>query len=128
MPFPSLGRFNNRNSPAPDRGRHRDGVPDPIDEGEPDHELESYLAALAPETAAETTDTGRRFGDGQVYQLRLNLIAADQLKQLATEHGTSPLSLAQEWVLERLRWENEHAEHRRRQQNNQPRRPGYPGR
>lgn len=72
---------------------------------EPDHELESYLAAITPESAAETTDTGRRFSNAQVYQLRMPLSANEQLRWLAQERGTSPLALVQEWVLQRLAWE-----------------------
>ncbi len=127
MPFPSLGRFSNRNNPSPtaDAGRHRDANPAQTEDGEPDHELESYLAALAPETDPETTDTGRRFGEAQVYQLRLNLIAADQLKQLAGERNTSPLTRALEWIRERLRWESERAENERLPRS---RPPGPPGR
>lgn len=72
---------------------------------EPDRELESYLAAISPESEVEVTDTGRRFNNAQVYQLRLPLSANEQLRWLAQERGTSPLSLAQEWVLQRLAWE-----------------------
>ncbi len=101
-------RFNSRNS------KQRDTAPPPqAEEAAPDTELESYLAALAPETGAETTDTGRRFGDAQVLQLRLNLIAMDELKQLAHARRTSPQALAQEWVLERLSWEANAAAQRR---------------
>lgn len=107
----AFGRFSNgKNAKSAASGKHRGAASDSVAEGEPDHELESYLAALAPETDAETTDTGRRFGDAQVYQLRLNLIVADQIKQLAAERGSAPLSLIQEWVLDRLRWESEKAD------------------
>ena len=70
----------------------------------PGHELESYLAALSPESELESTGSGRRFG-AQVYQLRLQLIADAQLRDLAESCGTSPQALAQEWVLQRLSWE-----------------------
>src|SRR5690606_41041513 len=76
--------------------------------------LPIYLAALAPETAPETTDTGRRFGDAQVLQLRFNLIALDELKQHALARGISPQALAQEWILERLSWEAQAASQRDR--------------
>jgi aryl-alcohol dehydrogenase-like predicted oxidoreductase len=69
--------------------------------------LENYLAALAPDSEVETTGTGRRFGNAQVYQLRLQLTANEQLRELAAQHGTSPQALAQEWVLQRLGWEAE---------------------
>lgn len=108
-----FGGFSSDKNSARNSGKHRGQEQASGAEGEPDHELESYLAALAPETDAETTDTGRRFGDAQVYQLRLNLVAADQLKQLARDRGTAPLSLIQEWVLERLRHESERIEYER---------------
>ncbi|MFL6119811.1 hypothetical protein [Actinophytocola sp.] len=82
-------------------GRHRT-------EGElveNDHELESYLAALSPEGDPETTGSGRRFGGSQVYQLRLSLMANEQLREIAAYNQTSPLALAQEWVMQRLEWE-----------------------
>ena len=78
----------------------------------PDHELESYLAALAPEGDTETTGSGRRFGSAQVFQLRLPLMANEQLRELAAYHQTSPMALAQEWVVQRLEWESQHL-HRR---------------
>ena len=86
------------------QGRHRTEQ----QEGEeqlPDEELESYLAALAPEGDLETTGSGRRFEGAQVYQLRLPLMANEQLKELAAHRQTSPLALAQEWVTQRLEWE-----------------------
>lgn len=73
----------------------------------PGRELESYLAALAPEGDPETTGSGRRFGNAQVYQLRLQLAANEQLRELAMRHGTSPQALVQEWVTQRLNWETE---------------------
>jgi hypothetical protein len=71
----------------------------------PDQELESYLAALAPKDDLESTGSGRRFSNSQVYQLRLPLMANEQLRELAIANGTSPQSLAQEWVTQRLAWE-----------------------
>ncbi|MBP2475926.1 hypothetical protein JOF53_004798 [Crossiella equi] len=71
----------------------------------PDSELDSYLAALAPEADVETTATGRRFGNAEVHQLRLSLIANEQLRELAAQRQTSPMALAQEWVMQRLDWE-----------------------
>ena len=101
VPFPSLGRNNAKEDP----GRHRDPGSKTADSDESDAELTEYLAALSPESDLETTGTGRRFGDAQVYQLRINPIAAEQLKELAAQQLTSPAALAQEWILERLAWE-----------------------
>jgi aryl-alcohol dehydrogenase-like predicted oxidoreductase len=96
--MPPLGRTKT--------GRHRP-VALEEDPQAPGRELEDYLAALAPDTDVETTGTGRRFGNAQVYQLRLPLAANEQLRELAEAAGTSPLSLAQEWVMQRLGWEAE---------------------
>lgn len=81
--------------------RQQNAQPDP-EPAEPDHELESYLAALAPEESVETTGSGRRFGNSDVYQLRLPLIANERLKELAAKQGTSPAALARDWVLQHL--------------------------
>jgi hypothetical protein len=89
-------------------GKHRQAQQPAADlpEGEPDHELEAYLAALAPSPSdAHTTDPGKRFGNAQVHQLRLSAEADERLRALAFERGTSPLSLLQDWVLQRLEWE-----------------------
>jgi hypothetical protein len=99
VPIPSLGRNKT--------GRHRPvEVPPPQEQDAPDTELESYLAALSPDGDPESTGSGRTFGSSQVYQLRLPLMADDQLRELAAEHGSSPQSLAQEWVMQRLAWES----------------------
>jgi hypothetical protein len=87
-------------------GRHRP-VALEEDPHAPGRELENYLAALAPEVDPETTGSGRRFGNAQVYQLRLQLTANEQLRELAAQHGTSPQALAQEWVMQRLTFEAE---------------------
>jgi hypothetical protein len=65
-----------------------------------DPELDSYLAALAPEAVAGPA-TGR-FGSSQVFSLRLPALRMEQLRRLAAERGVSPGSLAVDWVLERL--------------------------
>jgi hypothetical protein len=98
--IPSLGRTTKT-------GRHRPVVLDDDDPQATGRELEDYLAALAPDTDVETTGSGRRFGNAQVYQLRLQLTANEQLRELAVMHGTSPQALAQEWLVERLNWETE---------------------
>ena len=116
VPLPSLGRRGNTrtNLKPVNPGRHRD-VAAKEDELVEDHELTSYLKALAPETGPESTGTGKRFGEAQVYQLRMNLVASSQLRDLAEERGTSPQALAREWVLERLSWEAQSASSQRRQ-------------
>ncbi|WP_121010408.1 hypothetical protein [Saccharothrix australiensis] len=96
MPLGSLGRNKS--------GRHRPPAKEQ-DEILPDEELSSYLAALAPETTDAETTTGNSFGNAQVYQLRLQLMANEQLKELAAERRTSPQALATEWVMQRLEWE-----------------------
>jgi hypothetical protein len=70
--------------------------------GQPDAELDSYLAALNPEEGTETTGSGRRFGHAEVYQLRLPLMANERLKEIAARNGTSPAALVSEWVLQHL--------------------------
>jgi len=67
-----------------------------------DHELESYLAAIAPVRDPELTDPGRTFGSARVYQLRLPPGAEEKVEWLAQRHGTSALALLQGWVLQRL--------------------------
>ncbi|WP_298181409.1 hypothetical protein [Saccharomonospora sp.] len=102
VPLPSFGRNRSANKaagPTRRRGRSAPAVDESVGE---DPELSSYLAALAPENDVESTGSERRFGEAQVYQLRLSHVAGQQLKDLATELGTSPQALAQEWVLERL--------------------------
>jgi hypothetical protein len=108
VPLPSLGRLGSRtNLKAVASGRHRTLGKSVDDEIVEDKELTSYLAALAPDSGPESTGTGSRFGEAQVYQLRLNLIASQQLKDLANERDLSPQALAQEWLLERLSWEGQ---------------------
>lgn len=96
---------------ANNTGRHRTDAHEQ-DENLPDHELESYLAALSPEGDPESTGSGRRFGGSHVYQLRLPLMANERLRELATYNRTSPMALAQEWILQRLEWESQQL-HRR---------------
>ncbi|CCH35381.1 hypothetical protein ABZ816_12315 [Actinosynnema sp. NPDC047251] len=96
MPLGSLGRNKS--------GRHRPSGKEQ-EESLPDEELTSYLAALAPETVDAETTAGNSFGNAQVYQLRLQLMANEQLKELAAERQTSPQALATEWVMQRLEWE-----------------------
>ena len=97
VPLGSLGRSKS--------GRHRPPARELEETVPADEELESYLAALAPETADAETTAGTSFGTAQVYQLRLQLMANEQLKELAAERQTSPQALATEWVMQRLEWE-----------------------
>ncbi|MBV9846498.1 MAG: hypothetical protein JOZ47_15715 [Kutzneria sp.] len=96
MPLPSIGRTKN--------GKHRESAREQV-EAAPDHELENYLAALAPEGDVENTGTSQPFGNAQVYQVRLSLATDEQLRELAARHNTSPLALIQEWIAQRLAWE-----------------------
>ena len=107
VPLPSLGRLSTKtNLKAVNPGRHRNSPAREAETAVDDHELTSYLAALAPDADdPESTGTGRRFGEAQVFQIRMNTIASEQLKDLAAERETSPQALAMEWVLERLSWE-----------------------
>ncbi|MBO0747403.1 MAG: hypothetical protein J2O47_03575 [Acidimicrobiaceae bacterium] len=111
MLFTGRSRPSVRTASDSAAGRHRTDVHEQ-EEALPDHELHSYLAAISPEGDPETTGTGRRFGGAQVYQLRLPLMANEQLRELAAHHQTSPMALAQEWVLQRLEWESQHLNRR----------------
>lgn len=108
--YPPLVIFTGRSRPGAkpaddaDDGRHRTEAQAGAGTA-PDRDLDSYLAALSPEGDPETTGTGRRFGGSQVYQLRLSLMANEQLREIAAHNQTSPLALAQEWVMQRLEWE-----------------------
>jgi hypothetical protein len=77
-----------------------------------DHELESYLAAIAPVRDPEVTDPGRTFGSAKVYQLRLPPGAEEKIEWLAQRQGLSTLALLQDWVLQRLHQEFSPPDHR----------------
>jgi hypothetical protein len=109
MLFPR-SRTSEKAEPA-SPGRHRTDVQGQEEEL-PDEELESYLAALSPDGDPETTGSGRRFGGAEVYQLRLSLMANEQLRRIAAHRQTSPMALAQEWVMQRLEWECQQLHHR----------------
>lgn len=64
--------------------------------------MDSYLAALAPEGDVETTGSGRQFGNSQVHQIRLPLMANEKLNALAARKGTSPAALVRDWVMHHL--------------------------
>jgi hypothetical protein len=76
--------------------------PDPV----PDHELESFLTSISPGRRGDTEESASerttRFGDAQVYQLRVPELRVEQLRALAQQYGMSPTALMLEWVLERL--------------------------
>lgn len=67
-----------------------------------DPDLDSYLAALSPESAPGATELTGRFGSAQVFTLRLPALRIEQLRRLAASRGVSPGALAVDWVLERL--------------------------
>jgi hypothetical protein len=71
-------------------------------DGVDDVELDSYLAALAPDAVPEDPALTGRFGHAQVFQLRLPAVRIEQLRRLAAERGVSPGALAVDWVVERL--------------------------
>jgi len=109
------GGARHRSGPPPQRG----AGPDVLD-AEPDAELDSYLAALAP--AADDASLTGRF-NAQVFQLRLPALRIEQLRRIAEERGVSPAALAVDWVIDRLDREDtptgpfavvEEAERRRR--------------
>jgi hypothetical protein len=90
-------------------GRHaRPRIPAPRRDAPPpeppphDPELDSYLAALSPESVAGATELTGRFGSAQVFTLRLPALRIEQLRRLAASRGVSPGALAVDWVLERL--------------------------
>jgi len=92
-------------TPRDDARRARHRIPAQRQgEAEPDlpphDDLDSYLAALAPDVAAGPA-TGR-FGSAQVFPLRLPALRMEQLRTLAAARGVSPGALAVDWVLERL--------------------------
>ncbi|OZM74709.1 hypothetical protein CFN78_00215 [Amycolatopsis antarctica] len=128
MPLPSLGRLSTRtNLKAVASGKHRNVAAAKVeDEPVEDHELTSYLAALAPDADPESTGSGRRFGEAQVYQLRLSQIAGEQLKEIAAERDSSPHAIAQEWILERLSWEGQAASAQEQQRRQAAQRPAWP--
>ena len=68
-----------------------------------DAELDSYMAALAPDRVGPATG---RFGSAQVFPLRLPALRMEQLRRLAASRGVSPGALAVDWVLERLEQED----------------------
>jgi hypothetical protein len=86
--------------------RHR-AVPDSPADATPDAELESYLAAITPESDSTSSDATGRFGAAQVFQVRLPGPQTEQLRRLADARGVPPISLVIDWVLERLEREGQ---------------------
>jgi hypothetical protein len=91
------------------RSRHR-AAAEPArrvqDEAVPDQELDSYLAALSGAGDDHPTELTSRFGQAQVFQLRLPALRIEQLRRIAMERGVSPGALAVDWVIERLERED----------------------
>lgn len=87
--------------------RHRATDVDPP-EAMPDHELDSFLAAIAPEAddaqSAQNAQSAltERFGSAQVFQLRLPSLRLEQLRRLAEARGLAPTALVLDWIVERL--------------------------
>lgn len=67
-----------------------------------DPELDSYLAALNPDSVPGAAEITGRFGSAQIFTLRLPALRIEQLRRLAASRGVSPGALAVDWVLERL--------------------------
>jgi hypothetical protein len=90
------------------RSRHRAQEPlrRPDDEVVPDQELDSYLAAISGAADEHPTELTGRFGQAQVFQLRLPALRIEQLRRIAADRGVSPGALAVEWVIERLNRED----------------------
>jgi hypothetical protein len=101
---------NNLKAVDPDAGRHHT-EPQGQQEQLPDEELESYLAALSPHGDPDSTGPANRYGAPPVYQLRLPTEANEQLRQLAAYRQTSPVALAEEWIIQRLEWEAQQQRH-----------------
>jgi hypothetical protein len=87
------------------RARHRPPQPPstgPAEDPLPDAELDSYLAALTGAGDDHPTELTGRFGNAQVFQLRLPALRIEQLRRIANDRGVSPGALAVDWVIERL--------------------------
>lgn len=98
MPPPRDHRRSRHRAPEPVPG-DGDGAGGGLAE---DVELDSYLAALAPETDRDATDSTGRFGSARVFQLRLPAARIEQLRRIAEDRGVSPGALAVDWVIDRL--------------------------
>ncbi|WP_051343324.1 hypothetical protein [Pseudonocardia spinosispora] len=87
--------------------RHRATDADSSD-AMPDHELDSFLAAISPEAdAAQSAQPAasaltERFGSAQVFQLRLPSLRLEQLRRLAEARDMAPTALVLDWIVERL--------------------------
>ncbi|MBN9112696.1 MAG: hypothetical protein J0I34_28395 [Pseudonocardia sp.] len=102
--MPADGKRSRHRAPAASSRSSRSTRARTQDDGDvpQDHELDSYLAALAPEPSEGVTESTGRFGTAQVFQLRLPPLRVEQLRRLAAERGVSPGALALDWVVERL--------------------------
>jgi hypothetical protein len=83
------------------QSRHRANDAESSD-ATPDHELESFLAAISPEADASPSELTGRFGSAQVFQLRLPALRIEQLRRLAESRDVPPTALVMDWVIERL--------------------------
>lgn len=88
----------------PQRHRRRapDWTPASPDDQVPDRELQTYLAALSPESDVGPSERTGRFGTAEVFQLRLPALRIEQLRRYAEARGMAPAALAVEWVIDRL--------------------------
>ena len=85
-----------------DRRRKRRAPTSEGADGAPDRELDTYLAALSPESDVGPSELTGRFGSAEVFQLRLPALRIEQLRRFAAEQGVPPAALAVDWVIERL--------------------------
>ncbi|WP_181780036.1 hypothetical protein [Pseudonocardia pini] len=79
---------------AAKHGAPRRAAPEP-ELAQHDPELDSYLAALAP-------DPGATGSLGQTIAVRLPGVHAEELRRIAGERGLSAAGLAATWLVERI--------------------------
>lgn len=84
--------------------RHTKRATEPEDQ--PDPELVSYLAALAPNDDHKAAEITGRFATTQTLSLRMSALDLEHLRRLADARGLAPAELAAEWVRERLATED----------------------
>ena len=78
-----------------------------------DHEMESFLASIAPgrgdSTAESASEKTARFVDTKVFHVQVPMLRGEQLRRLAEQQNMSPTALMLEWVLQRLDQEDQHS-------------------